>query len=288
MPGAERFRDVFRTLWKVFCISLLFYVALICFMVSQQRRVLYPGMGFPDVGANRRGGSVVTGDGFDALWIPPKKAGAPVVVFWHGNADVLGRTPAKVGSSLVGSHGVGFYAIEFPGFGVSKSRGETSEATIYESAEQGLRHLVRPAGEGGLGVHRNDIVLSGQSLGCAVALEMASRGWGSRLVLISPFWSITEMAKEILPLGQYLVAPLTRAYPQMIWDNFDNGAVAQSLRLPGCVLHGKNDEIVPYSQGERLSKLLGTELITYPVSMHNDMWNNKNMFGDVERCIKGK
>ena len=87
---------------------------------------------------------------------------------------------------------------------------------------------------------------------CAVVVEMESRGYGTRMILLSPFTSIRQMASAAFPV----VAPALAVLPWLVRDKFDNESKASKLLLPALVLHGTQDEIVPYSQGRRLAATL--------------------------------
>ena len=129
------------------------------------------------------------------------------------------------------------------------SRGlEATEESLYLGAEQLLHHLTSPWG---LNVSESQTVLFGQSIGCAVAIEMASRGFGQRLVLLAPFESILEMAGAAFPLFK----PGLRLCPWLVRDRFDNVAKARRLALPALVLHGSRDEVVPQRQGRKVRRL---------------------------------
>jgi hypothetical protein len=66
-----------------------------------------------------------------------------------------------------------------------------------EASEALLRHLESSLSQ----VPRSSMLLLGQSIGCAaVAIQMAaSRGFGRGLFLLSPFWSVHEMASVLFP-----------------------------------------------------------------------------------------
>ncbi len=68
-----------------------------------------------------------------------------------------------------------------------RTRSFFAVAPFIGAAEDGLRYLGRE-----LGVP----ALVGQSLGTAAAVEMALRGYGSKLVPISPFTSMVDMAQR--------------------------------------------------------------------------------------------
>merc|ERR1711998_743485 len=103
--------------------------------------------------------------------------------------------------------------------------------SINEASVQLLTHLTRA---GGLGVSPERLVLVGQSIGCAVAVEMATRGFGRKLVLLSPFSSLQDAAAAVYPI----VAPALNLLPFMLFDKFDNSAKAGALGIPTLIVHG--------------------------------------------------
>ncbi|MFL5371317.1 MAG: alpha/beta hydrolase [Myxococcales bacterium] len=92
-------------------------------------------------------------------------------------------------------------------------------------------------------LHRGPLILEGQSLGTGVAVEMASRGFGDRLILISPFTSMADVAAVHFP---WLPARL------LVRDRFDSAAKAPRIGMPVLLVHGDGDEIVPASMSEEL------------------------------------
>ena len=178
----------------------------------------------------------------------PAKDSMPTIVYFHGNADQVGWGASYIGKELSERFGFGFYGIEYPGYGASQGLAPT-EAALYLASQQLLDHLASPQG---LNVDSGKTILLGQSIGCAVVVEMASRGYGTRMILLSPFTSIRQMASAAFPV----VAPALAVLPWLVRDKFDNESKASKLLLPALVLHGTQDEIVPYSQGRRLAATL--------------------------------
>jgi hypothetical protein len=168
----------------------------------------------------------------------PAPAGAPTVVHFHGNGEQLASTEWL--AQHFQEEGLGFYAVEYPGYGLAGGQG-LSETGIYAAAETALEHL-----HGALSVPRELTVLQGQSLGSGVAVEMAKRGHGARLVLITPYTSIVEVGARVFP---WLPARL------LVRDPFDNAAKAPGLKLPVLIVHGTQDEVIPVDMGQRLGTL---------------------------------
>lgn len=168
----------------------------------------------------------------------PARPGAPTVVHFHGNGEQL--ADADLLAAVITRQGLGFLSVEFPGYGLMAGE-EPSEAGLYEAADAALTWL-----HSGLGVAPAQTVLLGQSLGTGVATEMAVRGHGARLILISPYTSIVDVAGGAFP---FLPVSL------LLRDRFETAERAPSVRIPVLILHGDRDEVVPVQMGETLATL---------------------------------
>jgi uncharacterized protein len=115
-------------------------------------------------------------------------------------------------------------------------------------------------------------------------VEMARRGHGARLILVSPYTSMGDMAAAVFPLlpGRLLVR-----------DRFDSLSKVAELKLPTLVVHGDRDEVVPASQGRALARAIpGAELVDVPHAGHNDVlerpWGGVQPFARVVRFALGR
>jgi len=222
---------------------VMLYVGLCVLVFLNQRQLVFPvppGAREPKLpGATLLRIPGPEGSTVYALHVPAPE-GAPTVVHFHGNGEQLAD-----GSTWLAQHfqeaGLGFYAVEYPGYGLAAVGQGPSEKGIYAAAERALAHL-----HGALGVPKERTVLQGQSLGSGVAVEMAKRGLGTRLVLITPYTSIVEVGARIFP---WLPASL------LVRDPFDSAAKAPELKLPVLIVHGTRDEVIPVDMGQRLGTL---------------------------------
>ena len=108
----------------------------------------------------------------------PAVAGARTVVHFHNNRETVEAT-ADFARALR-RRGLGVLLVEYRGYGASRGE-EPSEEGLYRDAEAALAMLAAR----GIGPER--VILSGTSLGTGVAAEMAHRGRGARLVLVTPY-----------------------------------------------------------------------------------------------------
>ena len=179
--------------------------------------------------------------------------GAKVVAYFHGNGEDLADSVPMV--SLLRSLGMGVLAVEYPGYGVAG--GTPSEQGAYAAAQSALDWLRAESG-----VDAGRVVLLGQSLGSGVATEMAKRGLGARMVLVSPFTSVADMARRMVP---FFPASWVR-------HKFDTQSKAAAIGLPVLIVHGTEDEVVPFAMGEKLARSFPrAQLVPIPGGQHNDL-----------------
>jgi pimeloyl-ACP methyl ester carboxylesterase len=177
------------------------------------------------------------------------------VAVFHGNAEQLAdQVPF---AEEFADAGLGAYVIEYPGYGLS-SDSSTTEANVYADAQAALRHLST-----NLHVSRAELVLFGRSLGTGVAAEMARRGFGCRLILVSPYSSMVAMAARTTPF-------LPTAW--LVQDRYDTLAKVGTIRQPTLVVHGAKDSLIPPEMGSAVAAQLPSgKLYLVPQAGHNDV-----------------
>jgi fermentation-respiration switch protein FrsA (DUF1100 family) len=229
-------------------------------LVRVSRAMKFPGspVRFPPAADLARHGIQLletrTTDGLHltAAWVPPRSSADPCLVYFHGNAESAAQNLDL--AELNAAHGWGLLLVEYRGYGGMP--GSPTETGLYADAEAALASLTRA------GIPASRVILVGRSLGTGVAVEMACRGRGQALVLISAYTSMVEMGRSVAGF----LAPLAVA------DRFDNAAKVGALRLPALVLHGARDEVVPYAMGLEIARRLpGARFVAIPNAGHNDL-----------------
>ncbi|HEU4538830.1 MAG TPA: alpha/beta hydrolase [Polyangiaceae bacterium] len=196
----------------------------------------------------------------------PAPPGGRTVVHFHNNRETA-EAPAGLARSLH-ALGLGVVLVEYRGYGASRGF-EPSEAGLYLDAEAALGMLAAR----GVGPER--VVLWGTSLGTGVAAEMARRGRGSGLVLVTPYTSIPDLVTG--------VAPFVPART-LLADHFDTLSKADAIRMPTLVIHGDADEIVPYAMGERVAgAIAGARLVRVDGGRHGDLFlrEGRRLLGEI-------
>lgn len=244
-----------RMLYILLSVLAALYLLLCVAAFTLQRSMLFPAPRSPIALPEEQGFSRLPLEGglFVDLLYMPAPPGAPTVVHFHGNGEQL-LDQLDLGARLH-AWGLGFLAVEYPGYGASP--GSPSEAGIYAASDAALAWLRTQ------GVPPERTVLSGRSIGTGVAVELAKRGHGARVMLVSPYTSITEMAGLSFP---FLPTRL------LVKDRFDTLSKAPEVHLPVLIIHGEQDTLIPVEMGRRLGARFPQATVeTVAGAGHNDV-----------------
>lgn len=207
-------------------------------------------MEWKDLFLNTPDGQVLNG------WFFPSGRGGPVILFCHGNAGNISHRLEFI--RLLTQAGADVFIFDYRGYG--KSTGRPSEKGIYTDALCAYDYLVnnekiKPA----------DIILLGRSLGAAAAMEVATKREARSLIVESGFLSTGHMARHMALFS--LVSPL-------IPRNYNNLEKIKTILIPKLIMHGDNDELVPFSMGQKLYEAANPPKYFYPVqgAGHNDTY----------------
>jgi pimeloyl-ACP methyl ester carboxylesterase len=269
---SSRLRRVARLVTLAIYLYVLHIVALLCF----EYRLAFPGWTFdrewatPPAGVFAEELNLTASDGnsIRAWWFAPEgwTADRGAVVFAHGN----GRNLSHCGGNLrrwrdaLGAAVLGF---DYPGYG--QSSGRPNEESCYASANAAFDWVV---GVGG--VRPKDVVLVGESMGTAMAVDLASRHDCRMLVLMGAYTSFPDAAQH-----QFFWIPSRH----LVSLRFDNLGKIGSIRTPLFVAHGTADKVVPFSQGERLFEAAHGPKRFYPMANHPHMHPRHPSFYDQVR-----
>jgi len=157
------------------------------------------------------------------------------IIFFHGNSGNLRNRNYKLNE--LSKFDVNFLIVAYRGF--SGNQGKPSEQGLYEDARSTLNWLKIK------GVKEKNLILYGESLGTAVAIEIAQNKDLAGIILESPFTSMVELAQKYYPF-----IPVKF----LLKDKYETIKKLPNINSPLLVLHGKLDSIVPFSMGEELFK----------------------------------
>ena len=155
------------------------------------------------------------------------------IIFFHGNAGNLRNRNYKLNE--LSKFDVNFLIIAYRGF--SGNQGKPSEQGLYEDARSALDFLKIK------GVKEKNLILYGESLGTAVAIETAQNKDLAGIILESPFTSMVELAQKYYP---FLPVKF------LLKDKYETIKKLPKINSPLLVLHGRLDDIVPFAMGKKI------------------------------------
>ena len=159
-----------------------------------------------------------------------------VVLHCHGNAGNITTRFAK--SCAIAALGLPVFVFDYRSYGRSEA-GRLSEKAIYTDAEAAWKFLIEQK------YREAQIVVQGVSLGGGPAGYLAEKFSPAGLILESTFTSMPDMSKKVYPF-------IPRS---LVKTQFNTAKRIRSLELDKVVIHGSEDEVVPYEMGQELFEL---------------------------------
>jgi pimeloyl-ACP methyl ester carboxylesterase len=193
----------------------------------------------------------VEGAALSALHL--RRPGAKGVVFFlHGNAGNLSSW--FVNTDFYRKANFDLFMIDYRGYG--KSTGHIQSEAQLRSDVAAAWAQIAPLYQG------RRIVFLGRSLGTALAAGLAAQVQPDLTILVSPYWSMADMAALHYPW----VPSILLRYPLETWRD-----VAR-IRTPILFLHGDRDQLIPFSHSERLQAIAPSgQLLAVPGAAHGDL-----------------
>ncbi len=238
-------------------VAVVGYAGLVALLYFAQRAMMYPApqknRTSPADADFPQAEEVVldTEDGEKIIvWHVPPRGDKPVVLFFHGNGEVLAwRVPRF---RALTEDGTGLIALSYRGYG--GSTGQPSEKALLSDGEAAYRFAAKhyPA---------ERIVPWGYSLGSGIAVAVAEKHPVGKLILEAPYTSTADVAAAAFP------------YIPVRWllrDQFRSDQRIVRTKAPVLIMHGEKDSTVAMRFGERLFELAPgrKELVRFPLGTH--------------------
>ncbi len=196
-----------------------------------------------------------------------KDTDMPTVVLYHGNAG--SACDRSLYANIFAQAGYGYIIVEYAGYS-----NETRNPS-HELIKNDVRNVVAYIAEYKL----SDIAVVGESIGTGIASYHASLQAPGKLLLISPFTDLADVARE-----RFWFYPTSA----LINNAFDNRGNLQVYRNPVTIIHGHNDEIIPYELGQELFKSLNNQqkFVTIEGAGHNDLFVYPEMYSAIASFLQ--
>ena len=246
-----------KTVQLIVVIAVVAYVAMAAALYLFQRVLLYPApqttrtnpatAGFPEaqeVVLDTKDGEKVI------VWHVPPKEGKPVVLFFHGNGEVLAwRVPRF---RAITADGTGLVALSFRGYGGSSGK-PTEDGLLNDGAVAYAFAAMHHSPE--------RIVPWGYSLGTGVAVAIAASQPVGKLILEAPYTSLIDVASSA-----FWYMPVR----WLMHDSFRSDKRIVGVKVPLLIMHGEKDAVVPARLGRLLFDLAPgpKRFVPFPLGTH--------------------
>ena len=224
---------------KFITLIVSIYLLLLIFLYFYQGKLLY----HPNVNSYTEVNDLIpkiekvtiaTSDNHHLLgWFHKKDISKNTILFLHGNAGSLENRIYKL--NHFENFDLNFLIIAWRGF--SGNSGKPNEKGLYDDAKSAVNWLKS------IGIKEEKIILYGESLGTAVAIEIAQNKKFAGIVLESSFTSMVEMGKKY-----YSFFPVSL----LLKDRYESINKIKNINIPILVMHGKKDRIVPFEMGNKI------------------------------------
>jgi len=248
-----------RTLGTLAALVVITYGVLCAGLFIFQRSLIY----FPQPRAAGNSASIVTlpttaGEVFAST---RAHEGPNALIYFGGNAeDVSFSLPGF--AAAFPDHAL--YLLHYRGYG--GSAGSPSETTLVEDA-LALFDKVR--------ARHSHVVVVGRSLGSGVAIQVASRRPVARLVLVTPFDSLEDLAAS-----QFSMFPVR----WLLRDTYRSSQFAPRVTAPTTIVAAEHDEVIPRKSAELLFTRFAKGIATIEVLPgvgHNTIEQSPRYWGVV-------
>ena len=190
-------------------------------------------------------------------WFCSPKKNLPLLIYFHGNSFDIGERAYKIKRYI--HKGWGVFLVAWRGY--SGNRGIPTEKNLYIDGLAALNWV-----KNNTDYENSNIILYGESLGSGVAVELGLKSSFKSIILEAPFTSVGDIGQMKYPI--YPVKYFTL-------DKFDNLSKIDKIVSPLLIIHGKKDEVVPYSHSLQLFEKAKNpkKHLCVDEAMHNNLYD---------------
>ncbi|MEL7140588.1 MAG: alpha/beta hydrolase [Cyanobacteria bacterium J06643_4] len=261
MPGKQRKSQFFFLAGGLISGYLLLCLGLFV----QQRRVIY----VPEAELALRPDTSEFGLVYQDVWVPIKNSAEQLHGWWlpalpNETISIFSDEPQQVLSepkTMLYLYGVGpnkgdrhaisriaafrqlgfsVLVVDYRGYGESQGNFPTEER-LYEDAQAAWDYLLTE-----LQISPEDVVVYGESMGGAIALNLATQQPDAAGLIIQSSFTTMADAVKYKPIGKLLPVKL------LLTEKFNSLERIRNLQMPVLLLHGADDKSVPVRMSNEL------------------------------------
>lgn len=239
-----------KLLTIVFILVALLYGSACGLLYSQQRAMLY----HPTAAGDAMGAQEVSlpVDGAVLRLHVREQAGPRALIYFGGNGEYVARNMEWLPQALPGT---ALYLVNYRGY--AGSTGTPTEAALFADALRVYDEVAK--------LHPQ-VSIIGRSLGSGVAAYLASERPVQKLVLVTPYDSILNVAR-----GRYPWVPVSL----VLQDRYESVTRAPRITAPTLALLAETDTTIPRASSEALLAAFTpgrAQSVVIPGSDHNSIW----------------
>ena len=173
------------------------------------------------------------------------------VLYFGGNAEDVSGSIAQLSAVFPDAD---IYAMHYRGYG--GSTGSISESALVADGVALFDRIAKS--------HRA-VTIVGRSLGSGVAVQVAADRPVERLVLVTPYYSIADLAAQhfsFFPVGL------------LLRDRYESWRYAEKLKVPVTLIVAGNDHVIPAESSAKLARSFPdgqARVVVVPGADHNDV-----------------
>jgi alpha/beta superfamily hydrolase len=210
-----------KLIYRVLLNLLIIYSLLCLSLYLYQRQMLYHPQSY-DV-QTIEDEIIINSHGFKLHGYVLNPDATNAMIYFGGNAEMAAEN-IMVYKDLV--PGLSIYLVDYRGYGLSE--GSPSEKALLDDGLAIYDHIINK---------HEDVYLLGRSLGSGVATFVAANRQIDKLILVTPYDSIKNIAAE-----RYSIFPI----PLLIKDPFESWKYAEDVNAETIILKAESDHIVPH------------------------------------------
>lgn len=230
-------------------VLLLYIVALILLYFFQEKLLFHPVV----LDQKHR---FAFSDEFEEVFIPVEddvklhgilfkaKNSKGLVFYLHGNGGCVEGWGQSAG--LYNLAGYDIFMLDYRGYGKSGGTIE-SEEQLNSDVEKAFLAMQKKYG--------STIIIAGYSIGTGPAAHLAAAKIVKALILQAPYYSLTGLASEKIPL----IPEFIKRYKFNTYDKITK------VKGPVYIFHGTEDRLIPFTHSQRLKEIGNNNVILIPL-----------------------
>ena len=259
------------TFGYIFLFLLFVYLAILAAIYFSQRSLMYHPSENNYLDENQLNHKVekikIPSDDELTSWYFKKNKNFKTILFFHGNAGSLENRIYKLND--ISQLDLNYLIVAYRGF--SGNRGTPTEDGLYKDARAAKYWLNLN------NISDQNIIVYGESLGTAVAIDLAKDHKFAGIILESPFTSMLELSRKYYPWAPSKL---------LLKDKYETDKKIKKIFSPILILHGKKDKIVPFEMGEELFKKANNPKYNYFIENDGHMIEfNEDLINSISGFI---